>query len=144
MLMRWLFLLIVILLVYYAIPFWLQLFGTFGALLLHVLNYIVWLMITDEGSVPKMRIWSILLIKSDLKWCIHLSISLFIFQLLGEWHCWSTRESLRAHVTKFNGRLRLIRIVYWASPFSVLKLIKIVILWLITPSLLASACFGTC
>ena len=31
-----------------------------------------------------MRIWSILLIKSDLKWCIHLSRSLFfIFQKIG-------------------------------------------------------------
>ena len=29
------------------------------------LNFIVWLRITDEGSVPEMRIWSILLIKSD-------------------------------------------------------------------------------
>ena len=27
-----------------------------------------WLRITDEGSVPEMRIWSILLIRSDLKW----------------------------------------------------------------------------
>ena len=33
-------------------------------------NYIVWLRITDQGLVPEMRIWSILLIKSDLKWCI--------------------------------------------------------------------------
>ena len=30
-------------------------------------------------SVPEMRIWSILLIKSDLKWCIHLSRSLFLY-----------------------------------------------------------------
>ena len=37
---------------------------------------IVWLRITDEGSVPKMRIWSISLIKYDLKWCLHLSRSL--------------------------------------------------------------------
>ena len=29
------------------------------------------------GSVPEMRIWSNLLIESDLKWCIHLSRSLF-------------------------------------------------------------------
>ena len=36
-------------------------------------------MTTDEGSVPLMRIWSILLIKSDQKWCIHLSRSLFTF-----------------------------------------------------------------
>ena len=35
--------------------------------------------ITDEGSVPEMRIWSILLIKSDLKWCIHLSRSLYLY-----------------------------------------------------------------
>ena len=41
--------------------------------------YFVWLRITDEGSVPEMRIWSILLIKSDLKWCIHLSRSLFLY-----------------------------------------------------------------
>ena len=33
---------------------------------------------TDEGSVPEMRIWSILLIKSDLKWCIRLSRSVFL------------------------------------------------------------------
>ena len=33
----------------------------------------------DEGSVPEMRIWSILLIKSALKWCIHLSRSLFLY-----------------------------------------------------------------
>ena len=40
-----------------------------------------WLRITDEGSVPEMRIWSILQIISDLKWCIHvhLSRSLFIY-----------------------------------------------------------------
>ena len=37
------------------------------------------LRITDEGSVPEMRIWSILLIQSDLKWCIHLSKSLFLY-----------------------------------------------------------------
>ena len=43
-----------------------------------LLNYFVWLRITDEGSVPELRIWSILLIKSDLKWCIHLS-SLFLY-----------------------------------------------------------------
>ena len=36
-----------------------------------------WLRITDEGLVPEMRIWSILLIISGLKWCIHLSRSLF-------------------------------------------------------------------
>ena len=30
-------------------------------------------------SIPEMRIWSILLIKSDLKWCIHLSRSLYLY-----------------------------------------------------------------
>ena len=40
---------------------------------------VVWRRITDDGSLPEMRIWSILLIKSDLKWCIHLGKSLFIF-----------------------------------------------------------------
>ena len=35
--------------------------------------------ITDEGSLPEMRIWSILLISSELKWCTHLSRSLFLY-----------------------------------------------------------------
>ena len=47
--------------------FWHFLVITFQLFILHV-----WLRITDEGSVPEMRIWSILLIKSDLKWCIQL------------------------------------------------------------------------
>ena len=77
-----------------------------------------------------MRIWFILLIKSDLKWWIHLSRSLFyVFQLLGECHCWWTRESPRAHVAKFYGRLRLIRSILRASTFSVLKLTEIIISW---------------
>ena len=84
---------------------------------------------TDKGSLPEMRIWSILLIKSDLKWCIHLSRSLCIFQLLGECHCWWIRECPRAHIAKFCGQLWLIRSVLRASTFSVLKLIEIVILW---------------
>ena len=33
---------------------------------------------THEYSLPEIRIWSILLIKSDLKWCIHLSRSLLL------------------------------------------------------------------
>ena len=54
--------------------------GTFG----HRFSYfklLFWLRITDEGSVPEMRISSILLIKSVLKWCIHLSrrLSLYLF-----------------------------------------------------------------
>ena len=60
-------------------PLWLQLvFRHFWSIKCQpLLNYFVWLRITDEGSVPEMRIWSILLIKSDLKWCMHLSRSLF-------------------------------------------------------------------
>ena len=51
-------------------------------------NYLVWRRITDEGSVPEMRILSILLIKSDLKWCIHLSKSLFLyFNINGQSTC---------------------------------------------------------
>ena len=53
----------------------------------------------------------------------------FSILLLGECHCWWTRESPRAHVTKFYGRLRLIRSILRASKFSELKLIEIVILW---------------
>ena len=65
-------------------------------------------------------------IKSDLKLCTHLSRSLFfIFQLLGDCHCWWTREFPRAHVAKFYGQLRLIRSVLRASKFSELKLFEI-------------------
>ena len=42
-------------------------------------NYFLWLRITNEGSIPEMRIWSKLLIKSALKWCIHLSRSLYLY-----------------------------------------------------------------
>ena len=41
---------------------------------------IAWLRITDEGSVLEMHKGSIFLIKSDLKWCIHLSRSLFLYR----------------------------------------------------------------
>ena len=53
--------------------------------------------------------------------------SLFIFQLLGECHCWWTRE-YRAHTAKFYRRLRLIRSVLRTSNISEFKLIEIVIL----------------
>ena len=36
------------------------------------------------GPVPEMRTWPILLIKSDLKWCIHFSRSLFLYL---QWRC---------------------------------------------------------
>ena len=63
---------IVIVWVYYTIAFGFSSFFNF-------LNHFVWLRTTDEGSVPEMRIWSILLIDSDFKWCIHLSRSLFLY-----------------------------------------------------------------
>ena len=61
----------------YGIPFDSASFGTFVTSLINFLNYFVWLRITDEGSVPEMRILSILLMKSDLKWCIHLDLFLY-------------------------------------------------------------------
>ena len=44
----------------------------------------------------------------DGKLSISKTMYVFIFQLLGECHCWWTKESPRAHVAKFYGRLRLI------------------------------------
>ena len=40
---------------------------------------IVCLSITDVGSIPQMNIWSILLIKSNLKRYLHLARSLFLY-----------------------------------------------------------------
>ena len=123
---------IVILWVYYTIPVGLSFSRQCLLLFFKFYNYFLWLRITDEGTIPELRIWSILLIKSYLKWCIHLSRSLFfIFQLLDECHCWWTNESPRANVARFfvELRLRLIRNFLRASKFSVLKLIEIVILW---------------
>ena len=51
---------------------------TFGATFSNFLNCILWQRITDDGSEPEMRIWSILLIKSYSKWCIHLSIEVSV------------------------------------------------------------------
>ena len=117
---------IVILLIYYMTP--LLASASFGTFVTSLLNYFVWLRITDDGSVPEMRIWSILLMKSDLKWCIHLIFFIFQpFNSLGECHCWWTRESLRAHAAKFYDRLKLIRSFSRASTFSVFKFIEIVI-----------------
>ena len=60
-------------------PFWRQLVSARLGHLFSTFEILVWLRITDEGSVPGMRIRSILLIQSDLKWCIHLSRSLFLY-----------------------------------------------------------------
>ena len=50
---------IVILWVNYTIPIGFNLFWQFFGITSHILNYFVWLRITDEGSLPEMRIWSI-------------------------------------------------------------------------------------
>ena len=47
-------------------PFWLQLWGGGVNIIFNFSNYFVWPRNTDEFSVPEMRIWSILLIESDL------------------------------------------------------------------------------
>ena len=68
---------IVILWIYYMVSLLASAsFGTFVTSLFNFLNYFVWLRITDEGSVPEMSIWSILFMKSNLKWCIHLDLFL--------------------------------------------------------------------
>ena len=51
--------------VYDVCPFWASLFN--------FLNYNVLVRITDEGSILEIHIWSILLIKTALKWCIEVS-----------------------------------------------------------------------
>ena len=68
---------IVILLVHYTSLLAAACFGMFVHHI-NVLNYFVCLRTTDESSVPEMRIRSKLLIKCDLKWCIHLSKRLFL------------------------------------------------------------------
>ena len=70
---------IVILWVYKTIQFGFSLFWNFLGITFQRLTHFVWLRITEEGSVPEMRIWSILLNKSDLKWCIHLRRGLYLY-----------------------------------------------------------------
>ena len=92
---------IVILWVYYTIPFWLQLVLAHFGHPLHIFetSFFFLLRITDEGSVPKNGVYNLE------------EVFFFIFQLLGECHCWWVSESPRAHVAKFYGLLRLIRSV---------------------------------
>ena len=80
---------IVILWVFYTIPFGFSLIWHFWASLFNywatfygaseAKRHLVWLRTTDEGSLPEMRIWSIFLIISGLKWCIYLGRSLFSY-----------------------------------------------------------------
>ena len=98
----------------------------------------------DKGQKSSARIYeNSPYFKSDFYGvCILVEVS-FLFQLLGECHCWWTSEYPRAHVAKLSCRLRLIRSVLRASNSFVLKLIEIVILLVCTSSLSASAFFGT-
>ena len=74
--------------VYYTIPFGFILFRHFRTTICNFWNHFIWLRISDKGSLPEMRIWSILLIKSDLKWCIHLSRGLFLYlKHISPWIC---------------------------------------------------------
>ena len=50
-------------------PFRFNFLCIFWALLFNFLNFFVWIRITDDGSVPGMRIWSIVLIK-DVRYCV--------------------------------------------------------------------------
>ena len=70
---------IVISWVYYTIPFGFSLFCFFVDITFQLVKLLFWLRIIDECPVPEIHIWSILFIKSDLKWCIHLSRSLILF-----------------------------------------------------------------
>ena len=97
---------IVIVWVYYTIPFGFSLFRQFWAFIFNFRNDIVRLRITDEGSLPEMRIWSIFLIKSDSKWCIHLSRSLYLYyNLLSYWK----------HVHTY--QKQLVTKIYWVRNF---------------------------
>ena len=112
-------------------PYLFKLVSAFLASLFNFLNYCIWLRITDEGLVPELRIWSILLIRSDLKCCIPLSRSIFynFNYLVSVTASGPESPRARAHVPKSYGRLRLIRSVSRISKFSVLELTEIVILW---------------
>ena len=75
-----------------------------------------------------MRIWSILLIKSDLKWCIHLSRSLYLYFNYLVSVTASGPRSPRGHMKPSStvdfGRF----IAFWEHQNFLLKLIEIVIL----------------
>ena len=73
---------IVILWVYYTIPFGFSMFWHIWGITFQLLKLLCWLKITDEDSVLEMRIWSILLIKSDLKWLVEVS---FLYNWYYKW-----------------------------------------------------------
>ena len=70
-----------------------SLFWHFRIVIFNVWNQFVLAEITDEGSLPEIPSLSLLLIKSDLKCCIHLSRSPFLYCNF----LVSVSESPRAH-----------------------------------------------
>ena len=71
--------------------------------------------IYQQGNISSMRSNILFNTRSSQK-------CLFLFQLLGECHCWWTKESTRAYVAKFYSRLRFICSVWRASTFSVFEI----------------------
>ena len=79
-------------------------------------------LITDEVSVPEMRIWSILLIKSDLKMVYTFGRNLFLnFNYLVSVTALEQRVP-RAHVAKFYGRFLWIHSLWRSSIFPCFKI----------------------
>ena len=72
---------IVILRVYYTIPFGSSFFRYFWHYFSTFWTTFFGKGSLTSGSIPEMRIWSILVIKSDLKWCIHLNRSLYLYYI---------------------------------------------------------------
>ena len=104
---------IVILWIWYTIPFGSSFLGTIGSLLFNVLNFIVWLRITDEGSVPVMRVWYVLLINERVcssYECFILRVVRLSNKLLGqEYVKRRLRSSLRRDGVTYGGYGNLIK-----------------------------------
>ena len=73
----------VTLLIYYTIPFGFSLFVTLGHHFQPLKLLSFWQRITDEGSVPQMRIWSILLIKSVYENGVNILVEVCFY--IGSW-----------------------------------------------------------
>ena len=82
------------------------------------------------SEILQMRIWSLSLIKSDFK-CVYILVKFFMYfnYILGECHCWWTRES-RGHMKPGSTVDFGWFVAFWEHRhFLCLKLIEIVILW---------------
>ena len=119
---------IVILWVYYTIPFGFSLFWLFWGIDVQLLKLLClakdhWRGFSNRNAH---MVHAVNLIRFKMMYTSWLR-SLFLFQLLGV--TVGGPVSHGAHVAKFYSRLRLIRSVLRASKFSVLKFTEIVILW---------------